>query len=1049
MSSSWISSPNTTTHSSSSTSPSFFPRPVFASDLIAKTNNKVNFPSSTTSASQSLGTNVAPPPPRSTPNPQINPNNNNNASLMDLSSKLSDLPTIHLPDFHLPDLHRLKQQLNKHTPSFSLKSLQHTFQVPSYTSFTSSPSSPTSPRNRLSSSSFRYSLGASKKDAQSTKNTVSNSTSSLQVQSPERHKHNNNINNGTSIDIHSTNTALPTKPASAATSTSAHGAVSDPNAQSVSNSSSSPIAIPPVPLPHPSNYLIRKNNNNIGSKSSRSSLASIRPSSPSPSVSSAQQPAIETTQASSPLVLSTTTEISAPGSQASTTPAAKSPVGHLYLQIVEARNLSLVYPAAVSRPYCLVEYDQNELMTPPSIIEADTMGRRGTDIFAKAMAASSPKWRHNADFDVVRPNQQISVTIYDSNGGDECDTTEPAKRFLGQVRLKPSEIHNRMIDSWFRLQGREESEQVTGEIRVTIKYQAIESRHLSTADFDILRVLGIGSFGKVYQVRKKDTGRIYAMKVLNKKQIIEQKQVEHTIAERNVLVQALQSPFIVGLKFSFQTPTKLYLVQDFMNGGELFFHMQNEGTFSEARARFYTAELVLALEHLHSCNVIYRDLKPENILLSSQGHIVLVDFGLCKQNVTEDERTHTFCGTTEYLAPEIVKGTGYGKAVDWWSLGVLSYEMLVGTSPFADARTEGTYHKILHQPVIFPARPGHPHHHFHHTILKENTSRHNKRTTTTHGPALGTDASVTSSGFGIGISHEAQDLIQRLLDKNPKTRLGSGSNGAEGVGAIKAHPFFRGIDFERLQTRDVTPPFQPHIGVTGDLDVSNFDTHFTDQTATLGMSLGKGKKKHGAISTAESSSSTTGLPSSSTLMDGKAGSFLLQQQQRAANMYRQQQKLGDNSRLNPNVGRGRRSSNSWSSYRTPSTESLFVLSEPGSPAQTRGLAHAGAAAAGNTSSSGRSLPPHRARALLEQEHQQQLQQQRQQQEYFKGFTFEGESILETLKRQDDELQRGCTGSQAQGATSLSEMIAMEDKAQRSGQVFNGEATSVDSIFGSM
>ncbi|KAK3813799.1 MAG: kinase-like domain-containing protein, partial [Linnemannia elongata] len=308
---------------------------------------------------------------------------------------------------------------------------------------------------------------------------------------------------------------------------------------------------------------------------------------------------------------------------------------------------------------------------------------------------------------------------------------------------------------------------------------------LSTSDFDILRVLGVGSFGKVYQVRKKDTGRIYAMKVLVKKQVIEQKQVEHTIAERNVLVQALQSPFIVGLKFSFQTPTKLYLVQDFMNGGELFFHMQNEGTFSEPRARFYVAELVLALEHLHSCNVVYRDLKPENILLSSQGHIVLVDFGLCKQNVTEDERTHTFCGTTEYLAPEIVKGTGYGKAVDWWSLGVLLYEMLVGASPFADNRTEGTYHKILHQP--------------------------------------GTGGSST------GISTNAQDLIQRFLDKNPKTRLGSGPSGAEAVAQIKAHPFFKGIDFDRLKTRDVTPPFQPHVGVMGDLDVSNFDAHFTDQ----------------------------------------------------------------------------------------------------------------------------------------------------------------------------------------------------------------------------
>ncbi|KAF9121923.1 hypothetical protein BGW39_010156 [Mortierella sp. 14UC] len=715
----------------------------------------------------------------------------------------------------------------------------------------------------------------------------------------------------------------------------------------------------------------------------------------------------------------------------------KSPVGHLFLQIVEARNLTLINPAAISRPYCLVEYDQNELMTQPALLEANPMGRRGgNDIFARAMAASSPKWRQDAEFDVVRPNQQISITIYDSGAADEDQ--DPGKRFLGQVKLKPSEIHNRMIDSWFRLQGREGEnsgeEGVTGEIRVTIKYQAIESRHLSTSDFDILRVLGVGSFGKVYQVRKKDTGRIYAMKVLVKKQVIEQKQVEHTIAERNVLVQALQSPFIVGLKFSFQTPTKLYLVQDFMNGGELFFHMQNEGTFSEPRARFYVAELVLALEHLHSCNVVYRDLKPENILLSSQGHIVLVDFGLCKQNVTEDERTHTFCGTTEYLAPEIVKGTGYGKAVDWWSLGVLLYEMLVGASPFADTRTEGTYHKILHQPVIFPSRVG---------PIPAASGGHGRKGGRRPQP-ISPDP-TTLQGSSTGISANAQDLIQRFLDKNPKTRLGSGPSGAEAVAQIKAHPFFKGIDFERLKTRDVTPPFQPHVGVMGDLDVSNFDAHFTDQNATLGMKQGKfGRGGGGSISSG----------SAGTLMDGEAGSFLLQQQQRAANLYRQQQMRGDNTTLNPNVMRGRRSSNSWSSYRTPSNDSLFTLSEPGSPSQTRGGAGAGQGLQ-------RSITAHKARALQQQQQQDRMMQQQRQlghPEYFKGFTFEGESVLETLKRQEDEkmlMQQGADLEESKGMSLGGDGVrgigihGLGGGSRPANQLFSGEAGSVDSIFGSM
>ncbi|KAI9237009.1 MAG: kinase-like domain-containing protein [Podila humilis] len=821
MSSSHYSSTPTT----STSSPSFFPRPVFASDLAAQKAKKFSSaPSSTSSLTPGANSNTNKPQRSSqqylfgTTSSSTTGSSSPGHSMMDLSSKLGDLPTIQLPDFHLPDLHRLKQQLHKHTPSFSLKSLQHTFNVPSYTSFTSTGSSTSSSasatpipgsRHRLSSLSSRQSSTRSSKDGRQ----------------------------DSSLNIASSSTLSSSVSASASASVSR---VSESKPQLTPEHPTPPIAIPPVPLPHPSNYLIKKAN---------PSLTSL-----SPSTLTLHSSAIATTS-SSPIVLSTATEISTPTTPASLTPtSSKSPVGHLFLQIIEARNLTLVNPQSVSRPYCLVEYDQNELMTPPALAETDTMGRRGTDIFTRAMAASSPKWRHDAEFDVVRPNQQISITIYDSCG-DEIDPTEPAKRFLGQVRLKPSEIHNRMIDSWFRLQGREAGgEQVTGEIRVTIKYQAIESRHLSTADFDILRVLGIGSFGKVYQVRKKDTGRIYAMKVLNKKQIIEQKQVEHTIAERNVLVQALQSPFIVGLKFSFQTPTKLYLVQDFMNGGELFFHMQNEGTFSEARARFYTAELVLALEHLHSCNVVYRDLKPENILLSSQGHIVLVDFGLCKQNVTEDERTHTFCGTTEYLAPEIVKGTGYGKAVDWWSLGVLLYEMLVGASPFADTRTEGTYHKILHQPVIFPS-PGHPHHHYHHTVLKETSHKRQS-----------TDVDLGSTS-GIGISHNAQDLIQRFLDKNSKTRLGSG-NGMEAVVAIKSHPFFKGIDFERLQTRDVTPPFQPHVGVMGDLDVSNFDAHFTDQTATLGMNSKKGQASY-----LSSSGSSPSSRSSSTLMDGQAGAF--------------------------------------------------------------------------------------------------------------------------------------------------------------------------------
>ncbi|KAG0229263.1 hypothetical protein BGW42_001657 [Actinomortierella wolfii] len=795
-----------------------------------------------------------------------------------------------------------------------------------------------------------------------------------------------------------------------------------------------------------------------------------RSSSRKPSVSTYTTPSTTTSSSSGVGVSSTTNVVagSTPGTSTSTTPAphpvanaaeptptpvarskepklSSSVLGHLFIQVVEARSITLVNGAAHSRPFCIIEYDQNEAVTPPALTESSSMGQSAgmmrpgqrDDIFARAMAASSPKWRYDAEFDVVRPNQQISITIYDLPAGSSHLENAEARQFLGQVKLRPSEVHNKSIDSWFRLQGRESGESVTGEVRVTIKYQALKSRHLSVDDFDILRVLGVGSFGKVYQVRKRDTGRVYAMKVLNKKQIIEQKQVEHTIAERNVLVQAIQSPFIVGLKFSFQTATKLYLVQDFMNGGELFFHMQKEGVFSEARARFYTAELVLALEHLHLGHVVYRDLKPENVLMSSQGHIVLADFGLCKENLIGSDTTSTFCGTTEYLAPEIVMGKPYGKAVDWWSLGVLLYEMLFGDSPFADKRTEGTYHKILHQPVTFPT--------------------------------VRTSPLVPASFDPVrDVSDDARDLIQKLLEKDPKKRLGGESSTVESVAEIKAHPFFRGIDFAKLATRNVTPPFQPPIGVMGDLDVSNFDVQFTDQKATLGMGIIGG--------TRDSFGS-----SDSVLEAAEASNFLLQQQQFAENVYRQQQQAGQ-TKLNPNVpmtpvaGDRKGSqlqtplnniSNSPSSLRKLSQSSISSLNSLNdrsvNSSHQYGRFKNLPASPASPSLSSPLLSRQRTRApagqtspLLQQQSQQpssfarSAQQQYLQppkhqglmpssissssQEFFKGFTFEGESILASMKRNDDE------------ALSRSMKEDDENDVQGSTALFNGEATSVDSIF---
>ena len=300
-----------------------------------------------------------------------------------------------------------------------------------------------------------------------------------------------------------------------------------------------------------------------------------------------------------------------------------------------------------------------------------------------------------------------------------------------------------------------------GRLKIGVEYVENRAGKLKIEDFELLKVVGKGSFGKVMQVRKKDTSRIYALKTIRKAHIISRSEVAHTLAERSVLAQ-INNPFIVPLKFTFQSPEKLYFVLAFVNGGELFHHLQKEQRFDVNRSRFYTAELLCALECLHGFNVIYRDLKPENILLDYQGHIALCDFGLCKLDMKDEDRTNTFCGTPEYLAPELLMGNGYNKTVDWWTLGVLLYEMLTGLPPFYDENTNEMYRKILGEPLHFPG----------HDVVP---------------PA-------------------ARDLLAKLLNRNPLERLG-----ANGSAEIKAHPFFHAIDWRKLLQRKYEPTFKPSV----------------------------------------------------------------------------------------------------------------------------------------------------------------------------------------------------------------------------------------------
>ncbi|XP_063672421.1 serine/threonine-protein kinase Sgk3 isoform X3 [Pan troglodytes] len=283
---------------------------------------------------------------------------------------------------------------------------------------------------------------------------------------------------------------------------------------------------------------------------------------------------------------------------------------------------------------------------------------------------------------------------------------------------------------------------------------------------------------KVLLAKRKLDGKCYAVKVLQKKIVLNRKEQKHIMAERNVLLKNVKHPFLVGLHYSFQTTEKLYFVLDFVNGGELFFHLQRERSFPEHRARFYAAEIASALGYLHSIKIVYRDLKPENILLDSVGHVVLTDFGLCKEGIAISDTTTTFCGTPEYLAPEVIRKQPYDNTVDWWCLGAVLYEMLYGLPPFYCRDVAEMYDNILHKPLSL--RPG--------------------------------------------VSLTAWSILEELLEKDRQNRLGAKEDFLE----IQNHPFFESLSWADLVQKKIPPPFNPNVA--GPDDIRNFDTAFTEET---------------------------------------------------------------------------------------------------------------------------------------------------------------------------------------------------------------------------
>lgn len=318
------------------------------------------------------------------------------------------------------------------------------------------------------------------------------------------------------------------------------------------------------------------------------------------------------------------------------------------------------------------------------------------------------------------------------------------------------------------------------------------SRQYNLDDFDLVRVIGRGSYAKVLMVELRSTKRIYAMKVIKKELVTDDEDIDWVQTEKHVFETASNYPFLVGLHSCFQTPSRLFFVIEFVRGGDLMFHMQRQRRLPEEHARFYAAEISLALNFLHERGIIYRDLKLDNVLLDHEGHIKLTDYGMCKEGIRPGDTTSTFCGTPNYIAPEILRGEDYDFSVDWWALGVLLYEMLAGRSPFdivgaaenPDQNTEDFLFQVILEKTIRIPR---------------------------------------------SISVKAQSVLKGFLNKNPAERLGC--HPQTGFADITGHPFFKSIEWEMLEGKQIAPPYKPKLET--DRDLEHFDPQFTSEPVQL------------------------------------------------------------------------------------------------------------------------------------------------------------------------------------------------------------------------
>ena len=302
------------------------------------------------------------------------------------------------------------------------------------------------------------------------------------------------------------------------------------------------------------------------------------------------------------------------------------------------------------------------------------------------------------------------------------------------------------------------------------KWKSDKRDNITINDFERFRTIGTGAFGRVILVKHKPTATFYAMKILDKAKLIKLKQVDHTYNEKRIL-QCVRFPFIIYMEYCFKDNSYVYMVLPYINGGEMFTHLRRMGKFDESLARFYAAQVALALEYLHHCSLVYRDLKPENILIQNTGYLRVIDFGFCKMI---DGRTWTLCGTPEYLAPEVILSKGYGKSVDWWSFGILIYEMNAGYPPFYARDPMKIYEKIVSGKYKFA-------HHF---------------------------------------GEELKDILKNILQVDLTRRYGNLKGGPMD---IKAHKWFQSTDWNQIYHQKLQPSFIPKC--PSPEDTSNFDVY--------------------------------------------------------------------------------------------------------------------------------------------------------------------------------------------------------------------------------